>query len=162
VHFTDWLPTLLAAAGAAPPPDLALDGIDVLPLLRGERGRVCEQRFWQWNRYAPAPECNAAMRDGRWKLVRPAIAALMEVSPDDFAMDVDAKYHPEKYPDILRDPPPPAGAAVAAPSQLFDLDSDPQERHDRATEQPERVLRMERELGRWFESVERDRRTIPD
>ncbi|MGH7291477.1 MAG: hypothetical protein ACREJT_09720, partial [Myxococcota bacterium] len=148
-------------AGAAPPRDLALDGLDVWPLRRGEPGRVCEQRFWQWNRYAPAGECNAAMRDGHWKLVRPAIAALMAVSPDDFVMDVDAKYHPDKYSDILLDPPPAAGPAVAAPSQLFDLDADPQERHDRAAEQPERVLRMERELGRWFESVERDRRTIP-
>jgi arylsulfatase A len=163
VHFTDWLPTLLAVAGATPPPELRLDGVDVLPLLQGESGRLPEQRFWQWNRYAPVGECNAAMRDGRWKLVRPAIDALMAVSVDDFAMDVDAKYHPEKYPDILRDAPPPPAAAAAAASQLFDLDADPEERHDRAAEHPERVLRMEAALGRWFEDVEADRCSIaPD
>ena len=163
VHFTDWMPTLLALAGVEAPRDRSLDGVDVLPLLRGERARLPEQRFWQWNRYAPRVECNAAMRDGRWKLVRPAIDALMAVSLDDFAMDVDAKYHPAQYPDILRDPPPRAAAAAAAPSQLFDLDADPEERHDRAAAHPERVLRMEAALGRWFEDVEADRRSsAPD
>lgn len=161
VHFTDWLPTLLAVAGAAPPPELRLDGVDVLPLLQGERGRVPEQRFWQWNRYAPAGDCNAAMRDGRWKLVRPAIGALMAVSVEDFAMDVDAKYQPDKYADIVRDPPPVPAPAAALPSQLFDLETDPEERHDRAAEQPERVARMEAALGRWFEAVELDRLSIP-
>ena len=56
-------------------------------------------------------------------------------------------------------PPPPAAHAV--PSQLFDLASDPEERHDLAAQHPERVLRMEGALGRWFEDVERDRRAIP-
>lgn len=163
VHFTDWLPTLLAVAGATPPPALRLDGIDVLPVLQGERGRVPEQRFWQWNRYVPAGDCNAAMRDGRWKLVRPAIDALMAVSPQDFAMDVDAKYQPQNYSDILRDPLPipDAAAAAAAPSQLFDLETDPGEQRDLAAEHPDRVLRMEAALGRWFESVELDRLSIP-
>ena len=46
----------------------------------------------------PIGECNAAMRDGNWKLVRPAISELMEVSREDLGMDVDAKYHPESTP----------------------------------------------------------------
>src|SRR5258708_10957520 len=91
VHFTDWLPTLLGVAGAVPPRDRVLDGVDVLPLLQGQNGRVCEQRFWQWNRYTPRVECNAAMRDGPWKLVRPAIDELMQVSPRDLQMDVASK-----------------------------------------------------------------------
>lgn len=33
VHVTDWLPTLLALQGAAPPTDLGLDGLDVWPSL---------------------------------------------------------------------------------------------------------------------------------
>ena len=72
VHFADWFPTLLAAAGvekpAAAPP---LDGWNVLPVLLGESEKVCARRFWQWNRYTPLVTCNAAMRDGDWKLVRP-------------------------------------------------------------------------------------------
>jgi len=162
VHFTDWLPTLLAVAGSAPPRDLQLDGVDVLPLLRGERGKVCEQRYWQWNRYAPALECNAAMRDGRWKLVRPAIAELMAFLQDDLAMDIDAKYHPEKYSEILPASPAPVRSSASVPSQLFDLETDPEERHDCAGEHPDRVARMELALSRWFEEVELERRTIAD
>lgn len=160
VHFTDWLPTLLAAAGATPPANLRLDGVNVLPVLQGEGGRVPDLRYWQWNRYTPAAECNAAMRDGRWKLVRPAIAELMAVSPEDFAMDVDAKYSPDNYREILPDLPAPPISPAAMPSQLFDLETDPEERHDRAAEHPDRIARMERDLSRWFEEVEAERRTI--
>jgi arylsulfatase A len=160
VHCTDWLPTLLAAAGATPPAGLHLDGENVLPVMQGIGGRVPEQRFWQWNRYRPAAECNAAMRDGRWKLIRPAIAELMAVSSEDFAMDVDAKYQPDNYRDILRDLAEPPVSSAGLPSQLFDLETDPEERCDRAAAQPERVARMERELGRWFDEVEAERRSI--
>lgn len=76
VHFTDWLPTLAAVAGAEVTDGPVLDGVNVLPLFRGEPAEVPEVRYWQWNRYAPVATCNAAMRDGRWKLVRPAIAAM--------------------------------------------------------------------------------------
>ena len=161
IHFTDWLPTLLAVAGAAPPRDLHLDGTDVLALLRGEAGTVPTRRFWQWNRYTPVAECNAAMRDGKWKLVRPAIGALVAVSTEDFAMDVDAKFNPEKYPDILRAAEPPRAPYSVPPAQLFDLEADPGETSDLAARHPDRVLRMERALGAWFEEVESERRAIP-
>ena len=162
VHFTDWLPTLLHAAGAPVPADPPLDGIDVMPLLRGERGKLPPQRFWQWNRYEPVGDCNAAMRDGDWKLVRPAIAEAMHVSRTDFAMDVDAKYHPEKYTDIVREPLPVRVIGAGPPSQLFDLRADPLEQHDLAAAQPERVARMERELAAWFAEVDGERRAIAD
>jgi len=158
VHFTDWLPTLLAVAGVEPPRDRALDGVDVLPLLRGERGRVNERRFWQWNRYAPHGECNAAMRDGPWKLVRPAIRELMIVGRRDWEMDEESKADPGRYADIRRDPLPDRRFGPPPPSQLFDLASDPEERHDRAAAEPGRVARMEAALAAWFEDVESDRR----
>jgi len=163
VHFTDWLPTLLALAGGVPPVDRVLDGIDVLPQLQGERGRVPEERFWQWNRYTPYGECNAAMRDGSWKLVRPAIDQLMQVTKRDWDMDIDSKFNPDKYSDIVREPlptwdPPPA----SVPAQLFDVASDPHESTDLAAREPERVRRMEARLARWFEEVERDRRAGAD
>jgi len=63
-HFTDWLPTLAAAAGIENPFDAALDGQNILPALRGDGGDVCTRRFWQWNRYTPVVESNAAFRDG--------------------------------------------------------------------------------------------------
>jgi arylsulfatase A-like enzyme len=165
IHFTDWLPTILASAGVAPEAvtrDLKLDGENVLSILKGERGKVPEQRFWQWNRYTPDAECNAAMRDGRWKLVRPALNELMTVAKEDLTMDVDAKKHPDKYTDILRTPEPARAKPVPPPAQLFDIESDPSESHDLAAAEPERVVRMTNELARWFEGVELDRRSIRD
>jgi arylsulfatase A len=160
VHFTDWLPTLLAAAGIDIPRELRLDGVDVLPVLRGERGAVCDRRFWQWNRYAPVGACNAAMRDGKWKLVRPAIDALLQVTNDDLAIDIDAKFNPERHTAIRSPAPPEWEIPPLAPAQLFDLERDPGEAHDLAALHPERTARMERELAAWFEDVERERLLI--
>ena len=162
VHLTDWLPTLLAVAGVTPPAELALDGVNVLPVLQGERGKVCETRFWQWNRYTPVRECNAAMRDGRWKLVRPAITEAMALADDDFAMDIDAKYNPDTYTDIVRTPEPERVLSPPPTPQLFDVVDDPCERTDLAPLHPERVRRMESALAMWFEDVELERRSILD
>ena len=161
VHFTDWLPTLLALAGAEPPSDVRLDGTNILPVLQGERGKVNTTRFWQWNRYTPVGECNAAMRDGRWKLVRPAIKEAMALADEDLAIDIDAKYNPDKYSDIIRHAEPERSIPEAPSAQLFDLVNDPFERVDLAGHEPERTARMERELAKWFEAVECDRRSIP-
>jgi arylsulfatase A len=162
IHFTDWFPTILALAGTEAPRDLKLDGIDVMPAIRGERGIVPTRRFWQWNRYTPERECNAAMRDGQWKLVRPAIAELMAVSSGDLAMDIQSKYNPENFHDIVRAPDPDRIKPAPPPAQLFDIVSDPGERNDLAATEPDRVSRMTNELSAWFEEVEQERRTIRD
>jgi arylsulfatase A-like enzyme len=157
VHFTDWLPTLLAVAGGRPPVGLHLDGVNVLPLLQGEPAEVPPTRFWQWNRYTPAPQGNAAMRDGRWKLVRPAIAEAMEVAPADFAYDIDLKVNPGGRTEILTTPEPARELPAPPPPQLFDVEADPREEHDLAPAEPNRVSRMDDALSAWFEEVERDR-----
>jgi arylsulfatase A len=162
VHFTDWLPTLLAAGGVDLPRDLRLDGVDAMPLLRDEAGGVAPQRFWQWNRYSPVGECNAAMRDGPWKLVLPAIDELLRVTPADLQIDILAKTQPEQHAELTRTPEPERAPLRPLAPQLFDLASDPGEQHDLATEQPARVRRMSAELAAWFEAVEADRRTISD
>ncbi len=162
VHLTDWLPTLLTLARGKVPEDLCIDGVDIAPLLRGETVAVDTTRFWQWNRYLPVGECNAAMRDGNWKLVRPAIGELMEVSREDLGMDVEAKYHPEKYTEMVGGPLPELSSYAVPPAQLFNLSSDPLERHDLAEQYPERVSRMSNQLAAWFEEVELERRTIND
>ena len=158
VHFADWLPTLAAAAQVPLPEGVALDGDDIGRVLAGETGEVRPQRFWQCNRYAPRIEGNAAMRDGDWKLVRPAIPELMQVTEPDRAIDRALNYRQpgritsvdaSALPEFETGPPP-------APL-LFDLAVDPFEEHDRASEEPERVQRMGEALDRWFESVERDR-----
>jgi|UniRef100_UPI00404B8261 arylsulfatase A-like enzyme len=65
----DWYPTLLEAAGLPLDPEQHVDGISLLPLLKGdamERGPI----FWHYPHYpnqggAPA----ASVRDGDWKLI---------------------------------------------------------------------------------------------
>ena len=152
-HFTDWFPTLLKLAGVDMPADLAIDGVDVTPLLRGEGGGIYPQRFWQWNRYVPFGACNAAMRDGDWKLLRPVIKEVMEVSPQDTAQDNAIKYVPELYGDILREPAPAQTVPSPPPSLLFNIADDPFERNDLAAQYPQKVAAMEAALERWFIDV---------
>lgn len=162
VHFADWLPTLLELAGVAERPSLPLDGRSALPLLRGEQGGIDPLRFWQWNRYTPVPTCNAAVRDGRWKLVRPAIREAMAIDPADGEMDRRLKYEPEGITDIRRDPEPERTIPAPAPPLLFDLVTDPAERTDLAAVEPARAARLLTALEAWFAEVETERRAIRD
>jgi arylsulfatase A-like enzyme len=60
----DILPTALAAAGGEASPDWRLDGVNLLPYLRGEaQGRPHETLYWRFG-----PE--RAIRQGDWKLVQ--------------------------------------------------------------------------------------------
>ncbi|TDD71014.1 arylsulfatase [Jiangella aurantiaca] len=156
VHLTDWFPTLLAVAGVPASAGPPLDGHDVSPLLRGE-APADVPRFWQWTRYRPMRESNAAMRDGRWKLVRPALPGTLDLRPEDELVDIDIKRHPGRYPDV-DDTDAPLHAGPEPPSaRLFDLESDLGESRDVAADHPDVVARMQAELDRWFEDVERDR-----
>ena len=161
IHFTDWLPTLAAAAGAKPP-KRQLDGHNALSMLRGEEASSETKRFWQWNRYTPVATCNAAMRDGPWKLVRPIIKEAMRLTSEDLAVDRKLKYEPETITDITRDPEPERVIPDPPPPLLFNLDDDPYERQDLAAQQTDQVLGMQRELDQWFESVEADRAQISE
>lgn len=166
VHFTDWFPTLAAAAEIDVPEGLALDGQNVLPALRGEGRTLLTKRFWQWSRGVPTLTHNAAMRDGFWKLVVPG-----DVSANSFdGWRVDLKnsqglrtnpnHYPDGAPDAIGHPiflNEPAGIPL-----LYNLAFDPLETLDLADDQPEVVRRMMLELENWFDDVERDRRSIPD
>jgi hypothetical protein len=136
--------------------------VNVLPVLRGERGQVQTQRFWQWNRYQPLVTSNAAMRDGNWKLVRPWLAAAGEV-PDIHWLWV-SMYGPEYFIEngIFRPPYPPRNVPPAPSPELYNLAEDPLEQHNLADQYPAQVSRMLTELETWFETVERERATIDD
>jgi arylsulfatase A-like enzyme len=56
----DLMPTFLAAAGVKTP--AAVDGVDLLPFLRGGKGRPHEALFWRAGKAR-------AVRKGKWKLV---------------------------------------------------------------------------------------------
>ena len=102
VHFVDWLPTLLAAPRASRLPanaGLPLDGQNVLPLLRGETGAARRQSAsGSGTTTRPVGACNAAMRDGAWKLVRPRIDEALRTDPADWERDRAYKRDPFSFP----------------------------------------------------------------
>jgi arylsulfatase A-like enzyme len=59
----DWTATLVALAGARPAPDYPLDGVDLLPTLRGARPAFERTLFWRHQK-------SAAVRRGRWKYLQ--------------------------------------------------------------------------------------------
>lgn len=152
IHFCDWAPTLLAAAGVRPLDGPLADGVSQLTALAGSPPPSSPDRFWQWNRYRPTVTSNAAMRSGPWKLVRPAIAESMRLRPEDAAADRRAKAEPDWVPEIPAHlpevplPPPP-------PPMLFNLAADPGEARDLAAAEPARRAAMLTALEGWFADV---------
>ena len=59
----DWMATLLAAGGATADPAYPLDGVDLMPLLRGEPVHLNRTIFWRTRR-------EDAARRGQWKYLR--------------------------------------------------------------------------------------------
>lgn len=158
VHFTDWFPTLTRLAGVGEDSALPLDGVDVGPTLAGgtvETGPRC----WQWTRYHPMRFSNAAVRDGRWKLVHSAAPGTLTLRAEDEKIDHEIKWHPERHPTPV-DLPVVRHDEPAQRPMLFDLEADPGEEHDLAAQEPSRVAALEGLLGDWFEDVERDRSRI--
>jgi arylsulfatase A-like enzyme len=87
----DWLPTLLAAAGAAPDPAYPPDGQNLLPVLLGRQAPVERTLFWRYK-----INSQRAARSGNWKYLR--------INDNEFLFDVEvdqreranlAKRHPE-------------------------------------------------------------------
>jgi arylsulfatase A len=163
VHFSDWFPTILAMAGVPVPQDLRIDGVDVLPVIRGEKGRACTKRFWQWNRYTPLVTCNAAVRDGEWKLVRPAIPEAMRAPCVDPWLRI-SMYEPERLIEdgLVRDPEPPRNVPDPAPPELYNIAEDPLEQQNLADSYPEIAHTLLTDLENWFQDVEAERATIDD
>lgn len=153
VHFCDWLPTLASMANIALPDDLELDGYDVTCRLEGKSGDIPDVRFWQRNRYEPVPRCNAAMRDGDWKLHWPMREGADIKDPADQAFyEHTVKGAAHWLMDI--DPDLPQREMGPEPEvNLFNLAEDPGERDDLSDEHPERVERMQHRWDEWFEEM---------
>lgn len=99
----DILPTLAEIAGA-PLPDHSIDGISILPLIKGETTETPRQSFWYYYR-----ENNLeAVQDGFWKLVFPhpgRTYAGYEPGRDGQPGNVDEQFqHEAGLYDLRRDP----------------------------------------------------------
>ena len=154
--------------------DLPLDGYNIIDQLKGDKLKRPPRRFWQWNFYYPSIATNAAIRDGKWKLVQPMISGTryynnkdLHVAKDDtlrtaalIEADIRHKEDPTLINSILEIPnikyPPPE-----AP-ELYNIDKDPEESFNVAEQYPILVSKLTNELYKWFEEVEFSRKSIDD
>lgn len=159
IHGVDWLPTLYALTGAAPPESaMPLDGTDILPALTGDRPEsLADRRLpFQKNRYTPVAHSDAAIRLGPWKLYWPGVAPTMtKDGPRD-----NPSYRRgivEPHWEMPLDPELPNFAGVrGAEPRLFRLDADPGETEDLAGDHPEVVQELRERYDAWFADVFRE------
>jgi len=136
--FPDLLPTISALTGAKVPDGLALDGIDLGPLLEGRPAPWREQPL-MWYFYRSSPE--ASMRYGDYSLVAR--------SSDD---------QPRTHPLVAEDMP---FVKTVKPEffELYDLAKDPGQRNDLAASMPGKLADMK---ARFWVLFEESRAEGPD
>lgn len=162
-HMADWLPTLLdmmkvpRLQGSLP-----LDGVNLWPYIREGRPLAYPVRCWQWNRYRPILECNAAIREDDWKLVRPAIPTALSITQSDWHWLQISMYDYEYFVEhgLIQEPFPEPELPALPPPELYHIAQDPLEQHNLAPQHPDLVSRLLRKLENWFEEVERERQRI--
>ncbi len=98
VSTLDILPTIAAACGVSTSASQPLDGVDLLPYLRGEKaGEPHEVLFWKLAGYS-------AVRMGRWKLYlepRIGIARLFDLSLDPAEQHDQSAEHPDIFAELM-------------------------------------------------------------
>ncbi len=120
-HTNDLLPTFCEAAGVELPSDLPLDGLSLLPHMKGEKAPTTEARrtvFWQLNLYKsiqrhypkPKPYATEVAMRGNWKMLA-----------------LDGK-----------------------PVELFDIESDPNEQRSVLDDHPDLVDSLTAQLNEWL------------
>jgi arylsulfatase A-like enzyme len=144
---TDYAATILDLAGVKPPADYQLDGVSLVPVLRGkESGALREETFHEIG-YA------RAIKTPKWKYIAvrypPAIQSRIDAG--------------EKFPAFKKDAPPNPLPYLVANShlgynsskhnphyfeadQLFDLENDPQEKNNVIGQHPEVVADLKARL----------------
>ena len=166
IVFTDWLPTLMSLVKINHVGNKPLDGIDMSEILMGEPQHHAPRRFWQWNGYSPIGTTNAAVREGSWKLVRPALDVSYATEADQtladryIEKDIEYKYHPENFSQVFDWPEPEQIVTKAPKPELYNIDNDPLEQHDLADQNPDIALKLLRNLETWFEEVESERQSL--
>jgi arylsulfatase A-like enzyme len=70
VSSVDYLPTMVEMAGGKAPPAGGVDGLSLVPLLRGRPGPKRDGLYWHYPHYSNQGGVPAgAVRDGEWKLI---------------------------------------------------------------------------------------------
>jgi arylsulfatase A-like enzyme len=120
----DILPTVLAAAGVKTESEWKLDGVNLLPFVKGESsGTPHDALYWRLGE-------QSAIRRGDWKLVR------YDRTVDDAKARSDAQTE----------------AKVTQP-RLYNLARDPSEKEDLATARPEKVAELQSLWNSWADQL---------
>jgi arylsulfatase A len=128
IHFVDVLPTLAGLCGLAVPGNYSIDGRSFAPCLPGFAGaRATPDYFWQWNRGIPYYTHNAAVRRGKWKLVRPEVKHTIVT-----------------------------GESAEVPV-LYNIEADPSESTDVSAKNKKIYNQLQVVLEQWCRQVEHDR-----
>jgi arylsulfatase A-like enzyme len=140
----DLFATALAAANVAPPKGVVIDGRDLLPVLTSAAKSPHEVIF---GHAGPKLAC---VRDARWKLhvLAPRDNFMSFDKPGERWIDPRApdgvtilaqfeQYQPGEHPGLRT-------GVASKPMQLFDLQNDPGEQRDVATQHPDVVARLKR------------------
>jgi len=127
IHVVDWMPTLLAAAGAEVPTEHQIDGDNLGPLLRGE-DLAARNLYWHLPLY-----------DLRWGLTPCAVIRrgdykLIEFFGDRF--DIDGNY------------------VAGQKTELYNLAEDIGETRDLADQLPDVTKRLRTDLFQWLDDID--------
>ena len=126
----DWAPTILTAAGINPT-GKQFDGVSFIDAVTGKPRPKYPTRFWCYNKAYFTSISNAAMREGVWKIHRPAIE---ELNRWDNKGLVHHDLKPEEW-------------------QLFNIADDPSEKTNLAQKEPKRLAQMVKLFDNWWEQV---------
>ena len=70
VSSIDYFPTICQAAGIKPPAGLVIDGVDLMPVLKGGDSLGREDIFWHFPHYRGRIMPYSMVRSGSWKLLK--------------------------------------------------------------------------------------------
>lgn len=139
VSGLDLLPTLAELAGVAPPVALELDGVSIAPALSDRPIERSTPLFWHDYKAWGGPR--VVLRDGRFKL-----AAWWD-GPEILRTD-SSTMRPGDL-ELIR-------TAELVRFALYDLETDPGERHDVSAEHPEIVAALEPRLLEIYAAIQAD------
>lgn len=142
ISGVDLLPTLCHIVGIAPPADRALDGANVLPVLRGRPLKRATPLYWHFNWARSTPK--VAMRVGDWKILATLTGPALKPGGD----IVPAEQLALKQ-------------AELDTFQLYNLRQDIGEKTDLAEKQPQRLKELAAQLRAKYAEVRKESPSWP-
>jgi len=111
----DIFPTLAALCDVPLPSDVKIDGINLLPFIKGEKKSEERTLFFYWTRHSPELYTNIALQKGRYKLVGNTD---YDSTPDKFEL-YDIEKDPYEQKNLIKDYPLKAKELKAELDRIF-------------------------------------------